>query len=775
MASSQEEVMKFWNNRKTNRWLCNRSLSPSEDKSGNDTRQEKDQQNSPASPTYDSDADPEFVPDTESESEEEPKRNIPKQKQEMENEPPLICAGEGESAEPSRHAASKKYKRQTDMCYFCETDVQNFVRHLRRNHLCETKVQEIFSHQKNSVERRKLLAILKKKGNFIKNSEECVKPVKKARSPSASFLPCGNCLGFYRSKFLYRHKKKCLEGQSAKNAQSEAQNLLVKNKRIDQRLKVEVFPRMRADKISLEAKNDYLICAYGARYLKTHREKHFINVTSRKMRELSRILLELKKLEPTIHNLFDALKPKHYDQLVEATKSVANYDTVNDTFDSPTFAMNISTALKQCCDIAIHMVIKNEPSVETATYEASLKTMINLLQSNWRFDVSGRAGNDLNLKKFNKVTIVPLATDLRLLKNYLLLKAGEAVNRLARNAADANAYTTLLETVYCRVILLNRKRPGELQRMFLRTYESSEIKSGAYEEFEEVITEAEKLLIKNLKRVVIRGKRGRGVPVLFSHDIQLHVKELLKVRNNFVPKENPYFFGKPRLTGPIQGYKVIAKYAHACGAKNPQAITCTRLRKHLATLSQLFSLNENEIEQLSNFMGHTPGVHKDAYRLPDDLYQTAKISKLLILMEKGQAGENKGKGLEELTVDLEEDLLEENGCDDEDGEDMGKEEEDQEEREIKEMLSNKTVVSEQKGKKTELPVAVNKKKRILTPWTSEQKEAVTFFFNKNIKMKKAPKRKDCEEIKSLYPELLANKDWLKIKVFIQNAYSKRSK
>ncbi|CAH2017971.1 unnamed protein product [Acanthoscelides obtectus] len=138
------------------------------DFSSQEFRYAEDQQNSPASPTYDSDADPEFVPDTESESEEEPKRNIPKQKQEMENEPPLICAGEGESAEPSRHAASKKYKRQTDMCYFCETDVQNFVRHLRRNHLCETKVQEIFSHQKNSVERRKLLAILKKKRQFHK-------------------------------------------------------------------------------------------------------------------------------------------------------------------------------------------------------------------------------------------------------------------------------------------------------------------------------------------------------------------------------------------------------------------------------------------------------------------------------------------------------------------------------------------------------------------------------------------------------------------------------
>ncbi|CAH2003274.1 unnamed protein product [Acanthoscelides obtectus] len=82
-------------NLKTNRWLCNRSLSPSEDKSGNDTRQEK----------------------------------------ETENEPPLICAaGEGESAEPSTLAASKKYRRQTNMCYFCETDVQKFRKyfHIKR-------------------------------------------------------------------------------------------------------------------------------------------------------------------------------------------------------------------------------------------------------------------------------------------------------------------------------------------------------------------------------------------------------------------------------------------------------------------------------------------------------------------------------------------------------------------------------------------------------------------------------------------------------------------
>ncbi|KAK9885443.1 hypothetical protein WA026_010939 [Henosepilachna vigintioctopunctata] len=57
------------------------------------------------------------------------------------------------------------------------------------------------------------------------------------------------------------------------------QNFLIKSsKKTDPRLKEEVFSRMRADKISLEAKQDFLICAFGSRYLKIHREKHFLLV-----------------------------------------------------------------------------------------------------------------------------------------------------------------------------------------------------------------------------------------------------------------------------------------------------------------------------------------------------------------------------------------------------------------------------------------------------------------------------------------------------------------
>ncbi|XP_046402981.1 uncharacterized protein LOC124168756 [Ischnura elegans] len=67
-------------------------------------------------------------------------------------------------------------------------------------------------------------------------------------------------------------------------------------------------------------------------------------------------------------------------------------------------------------------------------------------------------------------------------------------------------------------------------------------------------------------------------------------------------------------------------------------------------------MTDNDIEQLATFMGHTAGIHKQSYRLPDDVYQAAKISKILLLMEKGEAADFKGKNLDEIDINLEEKL-----------------------------------------------------------------------------------------------------------------------
>ncbi|XP_064071887.1 uncharacterized protein LOC135193415 [Vanessa tameamea] len=674
--------------------------------------------------------------------------------------------------------------RDRDYCFYCEIFVLNFARHLFRHHIYESDVQKIISKPKKSLERRQLIAALRKKGNYLVNSKEVTKPMRKQKF--TEHLPCTDCLGFYSKKLLWKHKKKCT-GKKSRNVQSEAQNLLIRHLKIDEKLKEKVFPRMRADKISLIAKSDYLICAFGSQYLKTHREQHFANVVSRKMRELAKLLIETKKIDPSINDLFCALRPNHYDTIVEATKVLGKYDSEKDRFETPTFAMNVSTTLKHCCHIAIMLALKKQGpymDVETGKIEADLKTMVNLIESNWKYDISSQAATDLNKKKWNKVTIVPLANDLKILKEYLNKRSLEAAKSIKEGLQNIATYIELLETVYCRVLLLNRRRPGELQRITLYDYlESENNASDKYEEFDRALTVSERILVKKFKRVVIRGKRGRGVPVLFSQEVQDDIKLLLSVRNIFfTATSNLFLFGNPGYENTIYGYKVLEKHARLSGAKNPKAISATKLRKHLATLSQIFSMSENDKEQLATFMGHTNEVHKKSYRLPDDVYQTAKISKLLILMEDGKGDAFKGKSLDEIDLDMNEEL-EEEFLNNDKILDYDFESTVNVNSDCVQQIYNQNDLSQagpsgfqkiEQISQLNVKNKINKgKKRTLVPWTVEQKNVVTKFFKLHIKNHQPPKRHECEKLKEKHGDLLHNKDWLKIKVFVQNIYSKK--
>lgn len=670
-----------------------------------------------------------------------------------------------------KNSVNKITKRVRDkhFCIFCHTFVTNFARHISRMHPGEPEVQQLQSKERNSLERKNLINLIRNKGNFLRNGEElCTKPVRKFKTTMAkSFLPCTYCYGFFSKHLLWKHKKRCPQNNNnAVSNQALSQNMFLKNLQVDKLLQTEVFPRMRADHVSLIAKKDILICAFGARYLKTHREKHFIHVTSRKMRELSKLLIEVRKLTSDVSNLFDALKPQFYDILVQATKTVAKYSAEKNCFQSPTYAINMGTTIKDCCNIAITFALQRKNIYQTipaAEAESNLKSLIHLIQSNWQFDVSSQAISDLSVKKWNKITIIPFASDLKIFKNFLSNRANESAGSLSKNNKNFNSYRILMETVFCRVLLLNRKRPGELQRLLISNYKNVENRQS-YEEFSDVVTPTEKILMKKFKRVVIRGKRGRGVPVLFSDEVQENIDLLLSVRENFFGEiNNLYLFGLPSNSAntTIIGYKVMKKYASMCKLKNPHAITATRLRKHLATITQIFSMTEGDIEQLATFMGHTDRIHRGEYRLPDDVYQTAKICKILLSMESGTAANFKGKTLDEIEINMEEDLIEEDNF---------------EERDVLEEVENITDAENDmvdnsfpSNEKT-----ASKKKRVLVSWTEEQKTAVKEFFYQHIKSKKPPKKAECMELLAQYPEVLHNKNWLKIKVFVQNIYTKKS-
>lgn len=70
--------------------------------------------------------------------------------------------------------------------------------------------------------------------------------------------------------------------------------LLTKEKRKHADLITKVFPRMQDNLSDETAKKDELISEFGTNFLKTHNQKHQETTCSRKMRELSFVLLEIK-------------------------------------------------------------------------------------------------------------------------------------------------------------------------------------------------------------------------------------------------------------------------------------------------------------------------------------------------------------------------------------------------------------------------------------------------------------------------------------------------
>lgn len=142
------------------------------------------------------------------------------------------------------------------------------------------------------------------------------------------------------------------------------------------------------------------------------------------------------------------------------------------------------------------------------------------------------------------------------------------------------------------------------------------------------------------------------------------------------------------------------------------------------------------MEQLATFMGHTNDVYKKSYRLPDDVYQTAKISKLLILMEDGKADAFRGKSLDEIELDLNEQLdegmTENEVILDYDVESPGRAQ-DITDGNTSQLLRSPPPQPGPSGLQTntlESNHHVKKgKKRILIPWTAEQKKVCSAFLN----------------------------------------------
>lgn len=636
----------------------------------------------------------------------------------------------------------------------------------------EFEVQRILSFSRKSKERRQEIMKLKKRGNFINNrTNATLRPVKRLEKSSVydatDFLPCKYCLGFYKKKALYRHTKHCIsnhqrdEKGKRQTSQSDGQTALLANTffKHDEFLKKEVFPRMRPDEISLIAKQDPLICQYGYSYLKGRRSKGNLDLVRQNMRRLAKLMKIARKEDGQIKQLLHLLKPRYFQLIVKCVSILALYNADAERYESPTLAMNFGTLLKKSCDLGlIHLLQQN---VDTSSQREDLKLLKILIESQWSNEISAQAATNLNENKWNKNELLPLTSDLKKLQEYLSLQAEQALEHLQTSPSSSDSYCKLKECLYVQIILLNRRRPAEVAQLKVQTYKSISLEPENDNELQKCLTETERILLNTYSRIVIRGKRGRGVPVLLSPRMKCFFDKLISVRDTFITGNDYVFHTNGK--GFIDGTKTINKYATKCRLENPKAITATRLRKHLATITQLLQFSNSDMEQLSKFMGHTLKTHCDVYRMSDNMYQTAKVSKLLILMTQGGAEQFVGKNLEEINFDL--DPVYENV-------EIAEEATSQSTSQCPDIISC-IQTHETLDNSDHLPRPDSKS--IRQHWTKKQKQIISRHFEQNIKHKKPPTKKEVDNFMTLYPSEFGQQKWTSVKAVVYNMYTGKLK
>lgn len=567
----------------------------------------------------------------------------------------------GVTVQLSNNDSGKRKWDKVHYCLFCSKSATNIRKHYFGVHKSEPEVRKILELPLRSKSRTVELLRLRNAGNYKHNIEvlkegrgELVTWTRHSNETSSEdYLPCENCLGFFLKGSLWRHKQVCplmKKGQKSRRVQAEATLLLPASIEINKGLKENVVSKMVGDEVSIAARNDRVIMKIGEKLYQKHGHlPHLYTHISQKIRELGRFLICARKQDADINCMTDILAPEKFPVAVKATKVLCKFDEVNNHYSSPSLALKIGHLLKKCAKLS-----KSESLINGSVEQGNKADgFLTLCENEWTDEISSSALQTLTKNKMNKGQMLPLSEDIMQLQSYFHQNT-ESLSKALEDRFNKSEWELLNQMTLAQLVMFNRRRGGETQRMTVEAYVSRmQNTERPPKEVDDALSATEKVLVKTMSRVEIRGKKGRTVPVLLTQTVQKCIDLLLKWRNEAgVAEENKYVFARPNFGSlePLRSSDVLRYFAKEVGLTKPENITSTRLRKHVATVAQVLNLDRNDLEIMASFMGHDITVHQSFYRLPQETLQVARMGRLLTAFNNGTIGQYSGMSLDDISL-----------------------------------------------------------------------------------------------------------------------------
>ena len=524
----------------------------------------------------------------------------------------------------------------------------------------------------------------------------------------------------------------------------------------------EVITRMRNDDIKDIVQNDPLFIEYGRRlFYRRDLEEHTANQISSKMRELARLIQNFREQHGNECILSDLINGTVFDEVVDCVKTLAEFDTETHQFKKPWLATQLGHALRKCSSIKKSTCVKNmkEDDPENSEHQKLLKEaerFDDAFVGDWYDHVSSTANQSKFSMQRNKPKLIPSIRDV-----------SKVLKILDAKMEKEEDYPSLVKATLCAISAFNRKRGGEVQRMKIGDLENIN-KGNVNTDVLQSLDETEKKMVNFFDRVEIRGKFNRTVPILLTPKMRIALQRIKEMRKSKPELTSVYLFATPTGLRPYRGDHILKKTAEEAEVDNLQFFNHTGLRKQAATLTQAIGVSELQQDQLATFLGHDIRVHREIYRLPQDVLQKAKVAKILMSLNHGK---------DATFEDINEDIIDNTVIgDDEDKvrEDVADKFEFEEATESSEFAEAATSIADEPRKRKngvcdDEFVPVPKKKRTRKTWSTAEKMAIKASFRAHLVTGKVAQKDEIMAAQVEHREL-RHRTWRNIKDFIRNAY-----
>ncbi|XP_039302367.1 uncharacterized protein LOC120359603 isoform X2 [Solenopsis invicta] len=679
--------------------------------------------------------------------------------------------------------------QKKNFCYYCKKFQSKIARHLENVHKLEPEVQKFILLPKGNLERKKIIETIRKKGNFIHNTDPslntgtlvvCRRPAEKSGKSIKDYTCCAKCKGWHVKNNIRHHFKECAHVPKGRNVQILGRAVMGRiHECASETVRKFLFPVLREDDVTRCIRYDKLLITYANKLCIKYTHQHQQDMIRARLRLLGRFLIAIKEYNSIVTEFSDIYNPAVYDDCLKAVNKVADFNCITKKFGAPSVASNIGTYLKHIGNLLITENIKTNDKEKQEKTENFLK----ILQEDYGTSINKIVEENITQHKRQKKVTLPSMEDIKKLHSYLSNQRRLLYTKLQKKFTF-HIWQDFAKVTLTSTQVFNRRRAGEIERVTIEDFNTREgiTKKNCSDLYKTLKTNLKQIADKYV-RFLIRGKLGRTVPVILDMEIVQCIELILKYRKDAnVPQNNPYVFGIPNYSNKrnfkyLRACVLMRNFSKKCDAQMPHALRGTELRKHIATTCITLNLSENEVDDLANFMGHHEKIHKRHYRQSIPAVEIIRMTKFLEAALGEDAQQSNANDPEETVKDSSSE----------------REESDSEKSEINESLSvqseskffetnitkrrtqQKSAILNNDYNSDEIYIPKMKKRRSTSPfgitkrrhWTEEERNTIFKEFAKEIAISQLPSAKKIVQVKDRN-KCLVNRSVAQIKTWIHN-------